>query len=214
MVQAAQVARGRVLARVPIYWSSLVFPAVLAGGAIRAIMLDQEPRDIDVFIHNSDFEAFQWCAANAGLQLHFDHKAVCNVVGTGVQIIAEYATRDTIDGFITDFDFRCSAVGIELWSGEMSWVEGAAEDIEARQLYPMHKQKEETWGTRIARYCGYGFHLVENFWELEKAAPPKHRLSRGWLWRWDNDKERMMAYVTTKEVLKERGLCEHATYAE
>jgi tRNA nucleotidyltransferase (CCA-adding enzyme) len=180
---------------------SMLFSTVLAalegesgvwvvGGAVRDLLLDQEPRELDLVVEGDALPVARRAAARLGgdIVVH-DRFGTATVRGGGVAFDLASARRETYarPGALPDVelgarleddlarrDFTVNTLALRLVDGALTGWPGAAEDLAAGALRVLHDasfRDDPTRLLRMARYAGrLGFKPEPRTAQLAEAA--------------------------------------------
>jgi tRNA nucleotidyltransferase (CCA-adding enzyme) len=180
---------------------SMLFPTVLAalegesgvwvvGGAVRDLLLDQEPRELDLVVEGDAVPVARRAAARLGgdVVVH-DRFGTATVRGGGVAFDLAGARRETYarPGALPDVelgarlqddlarrDFTVNTLALRLVDGALTGWPGAEEDLAAGVLRVLHDgsfRDDPTRLLRMARYAGrLGFTPEPRTAQLAEAA--------------------------------------------
>jgi tRNA nucleotidyltransferase (CCA-adding enzyme) len=157
----------------------------LVGGAVRDLLLDREPRELDVVVEGDVAPVAARLGEAAALHERF---GTATVLADGCRYDLAMARAETyarpgalpdvrpagIDEDLRRRDVTVNALALDLRSGELRGAAHAREDLAARQLRVLHDASFEDDPTRLWRLARYaarlGFDLEEHTAMLAAAA--------------------------------------------
>ena len=147
----------------------------IVGGAVRDLLLDRAPRELDLVVEGDAPAVARRAAARlGGVALVHDRFGTATVRGPGVQFDLAGARRETYPrpGALPDVelgasleedlarrDFTVNTLALRLADGELTGLPGAREDLDAGTLRVLHDGSFRDDPTRLLRLARYAARL-------------------------------------------------------
>jgi tRNA nucleotidyltransferase (CCA-adding enzyme) len=143
----------------------------LVGGAVRDLLLGREPVDLDLVVEG----AVRPVAERLGGRVEIEHDrfgtAAVELDGRRYDLVTARAESYSHPGALPEVrpgtlaedlrrrDFTVHACALELATGELTPVDGALDDLDARRLRVLHDGSFRDDATRLLRLARYGVRL-------------------------------------------------------
>ena len=145
----------------------------VVGGAVRDLLLDRDPRELDVIVEGDALAVARRAAARLGGDvLEHERFGTATVRGAGTEFDIAGARRETyprpgalpevtlgarLEDDLARRDFTVNTLAVRLADGTLTGLPGAREDLDAGRLRVLHDASfadDPTRLLRLARYAG------------------------------------------------------------
>jgi tRNA nucleotidyltransferase (CCA-adding enzyme) len=143
----------------------------VVGGAVRDVLLDREPRELDFVVEGDAVEVARRIGARVRAHERFG-TATVDVDGVTFDLASARRERYSRPGALPEVelgaalredlarrDFTVNAIALHLADGELVWHPGSREDLEARRLRVLHDRSFVDDPTRLLRLVRYAARL-------------------------------------------------------
>jgi tRNA nucleotidyltransferase (CCA-adding enzyme) len=143
----------------------------VVGGAVRDLLLGREPHELDFVVEGDALEVARRVGGRVISHERFGTATVeldgitCDLAGARREryerpgALPEVELGATLREDLERRDFTVNAIALHLKDGELTWLPGAREDLEARRLRVLHDDSFRDDPTRLLRLARYAARL-------------------------------------------------------
>jgi tRNA nucleotidyltransferase (CCA-adding enzyme) len=144
----------------------------VVGGAVRDLLLGREPHELDFVVEGDAIAVARRAGGRVTVHERFGTATVTLPDGTTFDLTSARRERYPRPGALPEVelgatiredlerrDFTVNAIALHLADGELIWLPGAREDLEARQLRVLHDRSFLDDPTRLLRQARYAARL-------------------------------------------------------